>query len=1127
MNSRQFAEKEMTAKVFGDASNSEGEGGVSARGRLRGGSVNQRGLLLPLILAILAIASGESLAEGGRWVPTGGPTGGPIRHLVQDPGNPDVVYAIGEIVKGGVWKSSDGGRRWAPWSWRHEDSLLADMVVDPHDSNVVYKATFYGLFRTQDAGISWQSVRPSPFVRDPLHISLHDGSPGLVYAYMEEIPGWGVWRSEDGGDNWTPPGEELDGGVTAMVVAPDDPSTLLVGTRGGRILRSLDAAASWSPVGLQQPTQVRALAIDPTDPTVIYAAFSRGLFRSADRGDAWTGVGFEEEELTGVSVASDGSVFALTRTELYRSVDRGDNWSPMQLNQGLTDLVVDWREDGWILAATSSGVFRLESAESWVPSNEALANAPLFSLAVHPASPETFFAGGAGAVFRSADRGASWLRFPIPVDPSSPSTSNVHRLVIDPHHNDTLYAGTFQGVFRSRDGGVDWEPANSGLENLHVRELLVDPNQPGRLYAAMGEQLFTGGFFFGTAGGVFTSDDGGNSWTAGGLQGSFVQCLAVDPADGTVYSNRRKSEDGGLTFTEFDNEQHPWPSQGCSSLQFPPSQPDVLYLTNVGGVFRSEDRGLTWIALSSAGFPIDRNFLGHLVIAPDDPETMVVATDHGVYQTRNDGRAWFPITGGLPRQRFECVAADPSDSLSVFACPRLGGLAHYTSILPGPENLRHPAFSSILTAGDEFTGVAVTNLGVEAADVQLTGLGADGQLSPGDTADNPVLIQLAPGERRAFLAREAFSGADGGEAARWFRVDSSSPDVVALQSLGKFDLTALAGSALGFLGLDDFTLTEIISDGSTVLQFANPNPHEVQGGILVYSAQGQWRSDPILFEIPPFGVVGKDLSEFLGGAEFEDTDVLIGGSTERIIPLGLIRFEDGDFTTVPFLDRSEGFTTLIAPHYAITDAFVTEFSLMNLDDFCEISASVNLKLFRDDGVRAGTGHVQVPCWRRVVIDDPELFGSSVANGFSGYVVIESSRPIGGTVRYRGADGSPFLAVLPLTASLANELILNHLVAGGGDFMGIAIVNPGEHESEIRVEAFAPSGELIASGAKILLPGERSARLLTEHLPELSGVQLLGGYVKISSDEEIAASALYAPSRLTSLMPVPAQALSDQ
>jgi len=80
-----------------------------------------------------------------------------------------------------------------------------------------------------------------------------------------------------------------------------------------------------------------------------------------------------------------------------------------------------------------------------------------------------------------------------------------------------LYAGTYGGVFKSTDSGGTWAAANTGLTNLSVRALAINPSTPAMLYA-------------GTFGGVFKSTDSGGTWAAAstGLTNLNVLVLAIN-----------------------------------------------------------------------------------------------------------------------------------------------------------------------------------------------------------------------------------------------------------------------------------------------------------------------------------------------------------------------------------------------------------------------------------------------------------------------------------------------------------------------------------------------------------------------------------------------------------------------
>src|SRR5262245_50923639 len=108
----------------------------------------------------------------------------------------------------------------------------------------------------------------------------------------------------------------------------------------------------------------------------------------------------------------------------------------------------------------------------------------------------------------------------------------VRALAVDPGNPDVLYAAASNaatyygehvpagtGVLRSADGGHSWTPSNTGLTNLLVSAIVIDPSAPAVLYAAT------------AGGGVFKSLDGGSSWVPRnvGLGGLSVYSMAIDP----------------------------------------------------------------------------------------------------------------------------------------------------------------------------------------------------------------------------------------------------------------------------------------------------------------------------------------------------------------------------------------------------------------------------------------------------------------------------------------------------------------------------------------------------------------------------------------------------------------------
>src|SRR4029077_18075174 len=116
----------------------------------------------------------------------------------------------------------------------------------------------------------------------------------------------------------------------------------------------------------------------------------------------------------------------------------------------------------------------------------------------------------------------------------------VYAFAIDPINSSTLYAGIRfgGGVFKSSDGGGSWTAANTGLTDMFVTSLAIDPITTRILYA-------------GTFGGVFKSVDGGANWIAAAPGPTSLSVLVIDPATtatvyaGTAYGGAFKSGNGG------------------------------------------------------------------------------------------------------------------------------------------------------------------------------------------------------------------------------------------------------------------------------------------------------------------------------------------------------------------------------------------------------------------------------------------------------------------------------------------------------------------------------------------------------------------------------------------------------
>ncbi len=208
---------------------------------------------------------------------------GELRHdfayfLRADPGRRNVLYAGVEVgggssANGFAYRSSDGG---ATWTEILAFDYLLDMTFDPAHPNVAWRATFSGIDKTTDGGLTWT---PLPNVRNQILFSspsalLYEPTTRALYLGTDER---GVFRSTDGGQTF----RRLVGGLPRATGGKNPNVVTLLLDRAGAIYAGLDQAgvfklvpgSGWTGInaGLPLPTFHGRLVADPARAGLLYA----------------------------------------------------------------------------------------------------------------------------------------------------------------------------------------------------------------------------------------------------------------------------------------------------------------------------------------------------------------------------------------------------------------------------------------------------------------------------------------------------------------------------------------------------------------------------------------------------------------------------------------------------------------------------------------------------------------------------------------------------------------------------------------------------------------------------------------------------------------------------------------
>jgi photosystem II stability/assembly factor-like uncharacterized protein len=576
-------------------------------------------------------------------------------------------------------------------------------VSSPSDSNTFYLGTSDGqIFRSTDGAKTWARLKPGLDRRglsvDDIVIDPRD--PRIMYAgtwsLARDQQGC-VFKSVDGGNNWTALENTSKFSVRSLEIAPSDSNFLLLGTANddpqlNGAYKSTDAGKTWeriTPVGDREIRNIESCAIDPRDTRAMYVGTWHLAWKTVNGGASWkqlnaaTGV-LDDSDIFGISIDNDRPdlVYLNACSGIYRSVNAGDKWTKIP---------------GIPFSARRS-----------------------YALLAHPTRPEILFAGTSEGLWRSRDGGKKWMlltsktlvirsivvtadkpeRVIIATDDfgirmsdnlgdsfsdANPGFIHRHVLAILPDATERgrvlasmYHDGTGGSVFLSRDGGENWEASSRGLGTRDVFAFHQRPDMPGLIYA-------------GTNTGVYRSADRGESWTFVGSpppvepvkkkrapsstrrRGAAASSIGRYEVIPVTQTNRKKKPAPRATKrTSTRKKKDTTPTLPPGRVELTSQVDDITSFTDLEGqhgllaatqhgLYRTLDETSGWEKVTIQGYdPSGRVFA--LSTHKDTPMRVFAGTKQGVYVSNDGGVSWEQNDRGPVDMSVKAIAQDPSDA---------------------------------------------------------------------------------------------------------------------------------------------------------------------------------------------------------------------------------------------------------------------------------------------------------------------------------------------------------------------------------------------------------------------------------------------------------------------------------
>jgi photosystem II stability/assembly factor-like uncharacterized protein len=572
----------------------------------------------------LSIGDGiyKSIDAGKTWTHLGLRDGQQIAQIAVDPANPDRLFVAvaghpyGPNEERGIFRSLDGGKNFERVLYKDENTGGADVQIDPGQAETVY-ATLWegregpwensswngpngGIFKSIDGGKSWQQLSkglPEAIVQ--AHITVAPRSPTTIFAAVRTKSGSKLFRSEDGGENWTVATEDARpstgiGGGDLPVVRFDPKDAKVIYSASIVCWKSTDGGKNWEGWrGAPGGDDYQNVWINPNNPDIVALASDQGTIITVNGGQSWS------------------SWYNQSTAQLYHV--SADNAFPYRLYSG--------QQESGSVGIASRGNDGAITLREWHP----VAAEEYGYVAPDPLDPDIIYGGKLSRYDRRTGQAQSIL----PLALRSPDfrmirTQPVIFSPVDPH----LLFFSGNTLWKTRDGGQNWEQISPDLTRKtyelpasigkYRAEPSAQPKQRGVIYTVAPSPLDVNLIWIGTDDGlIHLTSDGGKNWTE------------VTPSQISAWQKISLIDAG-----HFDSTTA---YAAVNTLRLDDVRPHI---------YRTHDAGKTWKEIVR-GIPDGQT----VNVVREDTQRkglLFAGTERVVYLSFDDGESWRPLRLNMP-----------------------------------------------------------------------------------------------------------------------------------------------------------------------------------------------------------------------------------------------------------------------------------------------------------------------------------------------------------------------------------------------------------------------------------------------------------------------------------------------
>ena len=497
-------------------------------------------------------------------------------------------------------------------------------------------------------------------------------------------PSGGIWRSTDGGSNWTTNTDDLASiGISDIKFAPSNGNIVYAAT-GDRdasdtythgILKSTDAGKHWSLTAWTQDytnrKQTYKLLIDPNDDDIVYAATSLGLYKTSDGGATWNKIKLGVFKDMEFKPGNSSTIYIASNKYIYKSTNSGTSFSKLTFSSTTTSnrleiattaddpnylyvLASKSTDDGFggIYLSTNSGTSFTTKATSpnilgWKRNGTDQGGQGWYDLAleVSPTNKQMVFVGGIN-IWKSTNSGSSWQinAYWIAGQGVAYAHSDIHMLKYNPNTS-TLWACTDGGLSRSINNGSSWTEKNSGLSIAQMYRMGASKTNSNKIMTGWqdnGSSLFN------------------NSWNYV-LGGDGMECIVSHNNNNilfaSVYNGEiMRSSNGGNNWGGITNSITETGAWVTPYIQHP-TNANLLY-AGYTNVWKTTNMGNSWVKISNFSA---NSKINALASAPSNSQIIWAANYYSLYHTTDGGQNWITNSANIGSGEITSIAINKAN----------------------------------------------------------------------------------------------------------------------------------------------------------------------------------------------------------------------------------------------------------------------------------------------------------------------------------------------------------------------------------------------------------------------------------------------------------------------------------